>query len=78
MKRSKLRKEKIHNVQFEEKWSPRKRNGPKFRAQRHKRFKEKPNAKWNKGDGDLRARPHPAKLPTCEKELKKYEESPQQ
>ena len=32
---------------------------------------EKPDAKWNKGSGDLRARPHPAKLPTCEKELKK-------
>ena len=25
----------------------------------------------NKGSGDLRARSHPAKLPSCEKELKK-------
>jgi hypothetical protein len=25
---------------------------------------EKPDAKWNKGSGDLRARPHTAKLPT--------------
>lgn len=27
----------------------------------------KPKAKWNKESGDLRARPHPVKLPTCEK-----------
>lgn len=36
-----------------------------------KEIKEKPNAKWNKESSDLRARPHSAKLPTCEKELKK-------
>lgn len=36
-----------------------------------KKFKEKPNAKCNKESGDLRARPHSAKLPTCEKELMK-------
>lgn len=40
-------------------------------AQRDKRFKEKPDAKWNKENGNLRARPHSAKFPTCEKELKK-------
>ena len=32
---------------------------------------EKPDAHWNKGSGDLTARLHPAKLLTCEKELKK-------
>ena len=37
----------------------------------HKKFEEKSVAKWNRGDDDFRARPHPAKLPTCEKELKK-------
>ena len=30
-----------------------------------------PAAKWNKGSGGGRTRPHPAKLPTCEKELEK-------
>jgi len=38
-----------------------------------KQIKEKPGAKWNKGSGDLRARSHPAKLPTCGKQLKKSE-----
>jgi len=36
-----------------------------------KMFTEELDSKWNKGSGDLRARPHPAKLPTCEKESKK-------
>jgi hypothetical protein len=34
-------------------------------------LKEKPEAKWNKGSGDFRERLHPAKPPTCEKDLKK-------
>ena len=34
-------------------------------------FKEKPDAKWNKGSNDLTARPHTAKFLTCHKELKK-------
>lgn len=34
-------------------------------------FKEHPDAKQNKEHGDLRARLHPAQLPSCEKELKK-------
>lgn len=37
-------------------------------------FKEikslKSNAKENKGNSDLRARPHPAKLPACDKGIK--------
>ena len=33
-----------------------------------KQIKEKPGAKWSTESGDLRARPHPAKLPICEKE----------
>jgi hypothetical protein len=40
-------------------------------SRRYKKFEEKSVAKWNRGDDDFRARPHPAKLPTCEKELKK-------
>jgi len=31
-------------------------------------MKEKPDVKWNKGNGDPRARSHPGKFPTCEKE----------
>lgn len=57
MKGNKLNKE-TQNLQFEEKRGNR------------KKFKEKPDAKWNKGSGDLKARPHPGKL-TCEKELKR-------
>jgi hypothetical protein len=33
--------------------------------------KKKPDAKQNKGSGDLRVRSHPAKLLICKKELKK-------
>ena len=56
------------NVQFEEKRSTRKYNGAQSCVQGDK----KPDAKWNKGNGDLSARLHPAKLPTCEKKgLKK-------
>lgn len=36
-------------------------------AQRNKKFKEKPDAKWNK---ETQARLHLAKLPTCEKKSK--------
>jgi hypothetical protein len=32
------------------------------------RFKKNPDVEWNTGSGDLRARPHPARLSTCEKE----------
>jgi hypothetical protein len=34
-------------------------------------IKEKPDSKWNKGSRDLRARSHPDKLSTCERELMK-------
>ena len=63
MKRKKLGKEKIQNVQFEEKRSTRK----------CKQIKEKPDAKWDSTSGDLRTRLHPAKLMTCENEFKKHE-----
>jgi hypothetical protein len=33
-----------------------------------KEIKEKQDAKWKTGIGDLRARPHPAELPAFEKE----------
>ena len=71
MKRSKLRKEKIQNVQFEEKRSTRRCNGARTSAQGNKMFKEKSSAKWNKGSGDLRTIPHSANLPILEKELRK-------
>ena len=35
------------------------------------KLKEIPNIKCNKMSGDLRTRPHPAKLLTCEKKLSK-------
>ena len=49
---------KIQNVLFEEKKDTRK----------CKQIKEKPGAKWSTESGDLRARPHPAKLPICGKQ----------
>lgn len=39
--------------------------------QRDTIFKENPDGKWNKVSSYLRARLHPAKLPTCEKESNK-------
>lgn len=33
-------------------------------------FKEKPDAKWIGGSGDLSERPRPAKVPTCETKLR--------
>ena len=39
--------------------------------QKRERIKEKPDAKWNKGSRDLRARPCPAQLPTSERKLYK-------
>ena len=43
----------------------------KSSAQGDKKLKERPVSKWNKGSGNLRARPHADDLPTPEKELKK-------
>ena len=71
MKENKLDKKKYKMHSFRRKRAPKKYNGLKSSDQGNKKFNEKPDAKWNKGSGDLRARPHPAKLPTCEKELKK-------
>lgn len=63
--------EKVQNVQSEEKrapgnvlWEP----SPVFKE--IKKFKEKPDAKWDKGSGKFRARHHPAKFPSCRKESK--------
>lgn len=49
------------------------RNCAKFSAQgdKKKNLKEKPEARWDKGCGNLRPRPHPAKIPIYRKELKK-------
>lgn len=44
-------------------------------AQRHIKFKEKPDAKRNEGSGDFRTGSHPTMLLTCEKELKKSSSS---
>jgi hypothetical protein len=44
---------------------------PVLKKIKKKTMKEKPDAKWNKVSSDLRARPHPAELPACEKESKK-------
>jgi hypothetical protein len=69
MKMSKLSNENIKSTGQGEKehqeW-----NGTKLHIQGNKQIKEKPDAKWNKGSGDLRARPHSDKLLTYEKELK--------
>lgn len=42
----------------------------KSSAQKKKKFKVKPNAKYYKRVSNLRASSPPAKLPACEKELK--------
>lgn len=64
-----LSKKKIQNLQFEEKRSARQCNGVRSLHHRGIKFKENPDAKQNK-DSHLRARFHPVKFPTCEKELK--------
>ena len=56
---------KLQNVQIEEKRGTRKWNGSKLCSKRCKQIK-----KSNKGNGGLRARTYPAKLPICEKESK--------
>lgn len=48
------------------KGAPKKWIGTKSCVQEDKRIK-----KWKKASGDLKTRFHPAKFPTCEKELKK-------
>lgn len=45
--------------------------GAKFCSQADKKLKEKPDAKWLKGNGNPRVRPHPAKFPTGEKKSSK-------
>ena len=52
---------KIQSVQLEEKGALESVN----------RLKEKPHSKWDKGNGDLRASPHPVKFPTCSEEVLK-------
>jgi hypothetical protein len=62
-----IEQEKKQNVQFKEKWGTRKWSGAISCVQGDKQIKEKLNVRWNKGHGDRWAKPHPAKLPTCEK-----------
>ena len=55
-----------------EKMSSRKYDvGAKSSVQGYKQLKEKPDAEQNKESGDIRVRFQPAKLPACERELKK-------
>ena len=72
MKRRKLDKE-IQHVWFEEERNAKKCDvGVKFRAQGDKKFflkKKKPQAKRNKWSSVLGKRPHPAKIPTYERNL---------
>ena len=60
---------KLQNTQFAEKRSTRKCDGAESCAQGDKQIKEKPDAKGSKGRGVLGGRPHPAKLPICEKDF---------
>lgn len=59
------KKYKVYNLRRKEHWE--RHVGAK--SQGEGKFKEKPDAKWNKGS-DLGATSHPAKFSTCEKELK--------
>ena len=62
---------KIQNTQFEEKRSTMNYIGTKYGVQGDTKFKEKPNAQWDKESGDFRVRPHSSKLLICGNELKK-------
>lgn len=55
-------------MQQEEKRNTRMCNRAKFSAHRDRNFKEKPDPRWNKGSGNLKACPLQAEYPTCEKE----------
>jgi hypothetical protein len=62
----------VRDVQCEEKRSTRNCNGTMSSAQGDKKFKEEPDAKRNKGSGDIvRSRALSANLPACGKELMK-------
>lgn len=61
MKRNKLSKEN-YKVQLVEK---------KKCTRKYQQIKEKPDSKWSTENANLKARCHPAKLPTYKKELKK-------
>jgi hypothetical protein len=70
--RSRLSKEnyKIHSLRRKGHQEVEVNQGKPY-VQGDKQTKEKLEVKWNKGSGDLRTRPHLAKLPMCAKELKK-------
>lgn len=62
----------MQNAHFEEKENTRKGNGARssIHAQGDQRFRENPDAEWNKGSGGLGARPYPVQLSSYDKELK--------
>jgi hypothetical protein len=70
MKKNKSDKE-IQNVQFETKRIIRKYSGVKSTSPGYINFKRKPDAKLNKGLGNLRERFYLDKLSSCVKELNK-------
>lgn len=67
------KEKKYKNAYFEEKGGTRKQTVAKACVEGDKQIREKLDAKWNKGSGDLRPRSHPDKLPILEKKLKKSE-----
>jgi hypothetical protein len=71
MKSNILSKEKYKNVCFEKKKTTRNCNRATSSIHGDKKFKERPDPKYNKERIDCRAKPHPAKLSIYEKELKK-------
>lgn len=70
VKKSKLGREKCKMYSLRIKGAP--KSIMEFTAQRDKKFKEEPDAKRNKGSGDIvRSRALSANLPACGKELMK-------
>jgi hypothetical protein len=61
----------IYEKEQSEEGRPQMNNLRRKGMSKYKQINEDPDAKWNKGSGDFSARPHPARLPSCEKELKK-------
>lgn len=62
----------MQDTQFKKENNTRKFNvGAKAYAEGDKGIKEKPGAQWNKGNGAVRVRPHPAKFPTCDRNVPK-------
>lgn len=57
----------IQNIHFENKRRSRKKIKVPMPVLKEIKYRQKPGPEWNKRSGGLRTRPHPAKLPTLEK-----------